>query len=156
MPKLLVHRTKSERRKKPPCGRIITYTTPHSLFQKLLESARLKYGLSTRELARRINTSQSNYWIWTHSTNGYPSPRAFKDAHITAISKVLKIPVQDIKDAVDASRSIYAPGETPAPKPSVDALDSLIAILRNDKRVRLNRTYVLNIALNLQAGAKLL
>ena len=154
MPTLLVNRKKSERRKAPPCGRVIHYTTPHSPFQKLLEHARAKNGLSTRELAERINTSQSNYWIWTHSTNGYPSPRSFKEAHLKALSKTLKIPEQEIKDAIDASRSFYSPGELPPPRPSVDALQTLIEVLKNDKRVRLARTYVLNLVLNLQATTK--
>ena len=154
MPTLLVNRKKSERRKAPPCGRVIHYTTPHSPFQKLLEHARAKYALSTRELAARINTSQSNYWIWTHSMNGYPSPRSFKDAHLKALSKTLKIPEQEIKDAIDASRSIYSPGEIATPRPSSDALLALIEVLKNDKRVRLNRSYVLNLALNLHAGTK--
>ncbi len=152
MPSLLNQRSK-KRRKVPPCGKLINYVQPRSPFQKLIESARLRYGLSTRALALAVKTSQSNIWIWLHNENGYPSPKSFKEAHLMAMSKTLNIPDKEIRSAIDASRSLYNPGEIAAPVPTLDALGSLIQILENDKRVRLLRSYVLNLAKNLHAGA---
>ena len=60
------------RRKIPPCGRLIEYKEPHSPFQKLVDSQRRRYGLSGRELAEKIDVSQSTLWIWLHNVNGFP------------------------------------------------------------------------------------
>jgi transcriptional regulator with XRE-family HTH domain len=153
MPKLLINQKPGPCKKSAKGRRVINYTIPHSPFQKLLETARAKSRLSTRELAARIGTSQSTYWIWTHSPNGFPSPKAFNESHLKGLSKALKLSEKAIKDAIDASRIFYNIGEIPPPMPSVDAFANFIQIIRNDKRVRLNRIYVLNLALNLHASA---
>src|SRR5437016_11606280 len=70
------------RRKIPPCGRLIEYKEPHSPFQKLVDSQRRRYGLSGRELAEKIDVSQSTLWIWLHNVNGFPHPKSFKDRHL--------------------------------------------------------------------------
>ncbi|GEM_PF-3570741 len=154
MPKLITQRR--TRRKAPPCGRIVETFEPHSPFQLLIDGRRSQLGLSTRELARNMDeiapTRQSTLWMWLHNKNGYPSPRSLKPKHITAFSKVLKLSAQEIKDAIDASRPMFRPGQIPTPAPSLDAIQSLIDILGNDKRKWVPRGYVINLAKNLHNG----
>lgn len=138
--------TRKGKRKLPPGGRIIEYVEPHSPFQKLIETARLRYGFTTRSLGAAIGTSQSNVWIWTHNKNGFPSPKSFKEHHLEALSQVLKIPQEEIRSAIDASRSWYRPGELPPPRPTIDAFKAFIEVLENDKRDRFARSFVINLA----------
>jgi transcriptional regulator with XRE-family HTH domain len=132
---------------------VIEYQQPTSPFQKLIEAARLKNGYSTRGLAADVGVNQSTLWIWLHSKNGFPAPKSFKEQHLQSLSRLLHIPEQEIRSAIDASRLLYTPGEIPPPAPSIDAFAAFIQILENDKRVRLLRSYVINLAKNLHAGA---
>src|SRR5206468_11572607 len=91
MPRLIVQRS-GQRRKIPPCGRLIEYREPHSPLQKLIDSQRRRYGFSGRDLAAKIGVSQSTLWIWLHNVNGYPHPKAFKHQHLQRLSRALKIP----------------------------------------------------------------
>jgi transcriptional regulator with XRE-family HTH domain len=151
MPRLIINRPR--RRKVPPCGRLIEYLAPHSPFQKLIDSQRRRYGLSGRDLAAKVGVSQSTLWIWLHNTNGFPHPKSFKEAHLMKLSKVLNIPQQNIRSALDASRHLFTPTEDPMPHQAFDALGRLIEILENDKRHTISRAYVLNIAKSLHRGA---
>jgi transcriptional regulator with XRE-family HTH domain len=154
MPRLLSQRPKTRSsRKLPPCGKIIEYQQPSSPFQKLIETARLKYGYSTRSLAKEVGVNQSTLWIWLHSKNGFPAPKSFKEHHLKSLSQLLHIPELEIRQAIDASRLMYTPGEIPPPAPAIDSFAAFIQILENDKRVRLLRSYVINLAKNLHAGA---
>lgn len=150
MPRLIVNR--SGRRKVPPCGRLIIYKEPHSPFQKLIDTGRRRQGLSGRELAAKIKVSQSTLWIWLHSTNGYPHPKAFNGNHVERLSKVLGIPVGKIKNALDASRHIFTSVEDPMPHAAFDSFGRFIDILENDKRQTVSRSYVLNLAKTLYRG----
>src|SRR4051794_26678939 len=105
MPQLIVNR--SGRRKVPPCGRLIEYQAPHSPFQKLIDSQRKLHGLSGRDLAEKLGVSQSTLWIWLHNMNGFPHPKSFKERHLIKLSKVLKLPQQKIRSALDASRHLF-------------------------------------------------
>jgi len=151
MPRLIVQR--SGRRKVPPCGRLIEYVPPHSPFQKLIDSQRKRYGLSGRELAEKIDVSQSTLWIWLHNLNGFPHPKSFKPAHLRRLSRALKVPQEKISRAIDASRHLFTPTENPMPHESFNALEHFINILEHDKRHTISRKYVLNIAKNLYRGA---
>src|SRR6266404_9920206 len=98
MPRLIVQRT--GRRKIPPCGRLIEYKEPHSPFQKLIDSQRKRYGLSGRDLAEKIDVSQSTLWIWLHNVNGFPHPKSFNAVHLQRLSRVLRTPADKIKRAL--------------------------------------------------------
>jgi len=157
MPKLLTDRPKA-RRKLPPCGRIINYVEPHSPFQRLIDDRRREMAakdpdLSVRGLARRLGISQSTLWIWLHNENGYPHPKSFKDEHLQALSRVLKLPAEDIRKAIDASRVMYQPKRAVMPVATRDAFKAFIDILSNDRREVLARTFVLNLAKSLYNGA---
>jgi len=164
MPKLLTDRPKA-RRKLPPCGRIIKYLEPHSPFQRLIDDRRRELAakdpdLSVRGLARRLsaalapqNVSQSTLWIWLHNENGYPHPKSFKDEHLQALSRVLKLPEEDIRKAIDASRVMYQPKRAMMPVATRDAFKAFIDIMSNDRREVLARTFVLNLAKSLYNGA---
>jgi transcriptional regulator with XRE-family HTH domain len=158
MPKLIVQRS-GERRKVPPCGRLIEYVEPRSPFQKLIDAARRRYGLSGRELARKISTnrrpvSQSTLWIWLHNLNGYPHPKSFFPEHVDKLSQVLKIPRAKITRALDASRHIFTPTEDPMPHKHFDSFRRFIDIIENDRRTTVSRAYVLHLAKDLYRGAK--
>ena len=152
MPKLITQRS-GAKRKTPPCGRLINYVEPHSPFQKLVEARRRELGLSGRELAKQLKISQSTFWIWMHSENGFPHPKAFKPQHLAALSARLKIPSTDLQTAIDASRHLYTPRETPVPHEAMDAFRSFIEILDRDPRERVTLSYVRNLARNLYNGA---
>lgn len=152
MPSLIVKR--KGHRKVPPCGRLIEYLAPHSPFQKLIDSQRKRYYLSGRDLAERIDVSQSTLWIWLHNTNGFPHPKSFKPVHVERLSKTLKIPQNKIRSALDASRHIFTPTENPMPHEQFEALGRFIEILENDKRKTISKEYALNLARNLYRGAK--
>ncbi len=144
MPKLLIHRKKPN--PVPPCGRRIVYQVPHSPFQTLIESARKTKRLSYRDLAEEIGVGHSIIWQWLHTENGVPAARSFKEHHLKRLSAVLEIPVPQIKEAFDASRHRFTPSRTPAPVASSDALKGFIEALENDKRIRISKQYVLNLA----------
>lgn len=157
MPILLSQRSVKAPRKTPPCGRVVKHVAPHSPFQKLIDGRRAELGHSTRELAKllskHIKTPQSSLFTWLHNENGFPHPKAFKDKHITGLSRVLKIPEPEIKEALDASRRLYTQRGNPMPHESKDAFRTYIEILRNDARQTFRRSYVLNLAINLYRGA---
>lgn len=152
MPKLIVQRPPG-RRKKPPCGRLINYVEPRSPFQKLVDGKMRELRLSCRGLAKEIGVAQSTMWIWLHSENGYPHPKAFKPEHLQKLCRALKLKAGDVQHAIDASRLVYLPQQNPMPAESVDAFKTFITILENDKRAVVTRKYVLNLALNLYNGA---
>lgn len=159
MPRLLSQRRPSQRRKMPPCGRVIRYSEPHSPFQKLVDAARRRQKLSGRELAAKIivkgePVSQSTLWIWLHNLNGYPHPKAFSEEHLKQLAKAVKVPESKLRTALDASRHIFTPTENPVPHESFDAFQRFIDILSHDKRQNISRSYVLNLAKNLHNGSK--
>jgi transcriptional regulator with XRE-family HTH domain len=137
----------------PPCGRFIEYREPHSPFQKLIDARRKQFGLSGRDVAERIGVSQSTFWIWLHNVNGYPHPKSFKSEHVGKLSELLKIPQGKLKSALDASRHIFTPKENPKPLQASDVLGRFIEIIEHDKRTRMSKNYVLNLAKNLHHGA---
>jgi len=152
MPRLLTQRKKQ--RRVPPCGRLINYFQPHSPFQKLLDSARQRQRIPVRELARRIDVSQSTLWIWLHNENGFPHPKAFRGVHVERLSRALKLPKRAIERSIDASRHVYTARERPSPHATLDAFRDFIDILDHDRRQTLSRSYVLNLAKRLYTGAK--
>jgi transcriptional regulator with XRE-family HTH domain len=151
MPRLITQRKK--RRRIPPCGRLIEYRSPHSPFQKLIDSARHRQRISVRELARRIRVSQSTLWIWLHNENGFPHPKAFKPEHVERLSRSLKLSKRAIERAVDASRHVYTAREKPLPHPPLDAFRNFIEIMEHDRRQTISRSYVVNLAKRLYSGA---
>lgn len=152
MPRLITQR--KSRPSIPFCGRLIHYRTPHSPFQKLIDSARHRLRISVRELARRIRVSQSTLWIWLHSENGFPHPKAFKPEHIDRLSRALNISKTAIRRAIDASRHLYTARERPTPHPALDVFASFIDILENDRRQSVSRSYIVNLAKKLYSGAR--
>ena len=153
MPRLMTQR-RGRRRKVPPCGRLIEYRPPHSPFQKLIDSARLRRRMSSRELAVRIDVSPSTLWIWLHSMNGFPHPKAFKAVHIERLSRTLKIPPPAIAQALDASRHLFTGREKAMPHEMIDAFRHFIEILRHDRRQTISKKYVLNLAEKLYDGVR--
>lgn len=142
-------------RKIPPCGRLIEYVAPHSPFQKLIDSARKRFGFSGRELADRVGVPQSTLYIWLHNANGYPHQKSCKPHHLSRLSEELKIPETKIRSALDASRHIFTPTKNPTPYAAFDPFGNLIEILEHDKRRYFSKDYVLNLAKNLRGGAKI-
>lgn len=151
VPRLITQRKK--RRAVPPCGRLINYVAPHSPFQKLIDSSRIRLRISVRELARRIGVSQSTLWIWLHSENGFPHPKAFKAQHLRRLSHSLRISKRAIERAIDASRHVYTAREKPTPHVLLDAFQHFIDILEHDRRRTVSVSYVINLAKRLYCGA---
>jgi len=151
MPRLMTQRKLP--RRVPPCGRLIHYRASHSPFQKLIDSARRRLRISIRELARRIQVSQSTLWIWLHSENGFPHPKAFRPEHIDRLSRTLGTSKTAIRRAIDASRHLYTARQRPTPHPALDAFASFIDILDNDRRQSVSRSYIVNLAKKLYSGA---
>lgn len=152
MPRLITQRKR--RRQVPPCGRLINYRSPHSPFQKLIDSARHRLRISVRELARRIHVSQSTLWIWLHNENGFPHPKAFKPEHAERLSRILNVSKRGIERAIDASRHLYTAREKPTPHAALDAFQDFIDIIEHDRRQTVSRSYVVNLARKLYSGAK--
>ena len=152
MPRLITQR--KTLRRVPPCGRLIHYRAPHSPFQKLIDSARHRLRFSVRDLARRIQVSQSTLWIWLHSENGFPHPKAFRPEHLDQLSRALSISKTAIRHALDASRHLYTARENRTPPAALDAFQSFIDILDHDCRQTVSRSYVVNLAKKLYSGAR--
>lgn len=160
MPKLIINRRKAP--PTPPCGRKIEFVTPFSPFQKLVDQAIKSMPsekfpdrmMSYHECAAKIGVHKASFWAWLHSKNGCPHPNSLKPEILKNISDFLKIPLPRLQESIDASRHLYTKRETPAPTASLDAFKGLIRILENDKRTTLTRSYVLNLAKRLYAGAK--
>jgi transcriptional regulator with XRE-family HTH domain len=152
MPKLLIQRKKPT--PMPPCGRRIIFEVPHSPFQKLIDATRRKQGLSYRELADQIGVGHSILWQWLHTKNGVPHNRSFKELHIERLAEVLKIPVPQIKEAFDASRHRFTAQSKPEPAEATSALKGFIEALEHDRRKRVSKEYVLNLAKTFLASAQ--
>jgi transcriptional regulator with XRE-family HTH domain len=133
---------------------LIHYRSPHSPFQKLIDSKRHRLRISVRELARQIHVSQSTLWIWLHSENGFPHPKAFKPEHVERLSRTLSISKTAIQRAIDASRHLYTAREKPAPHAALDGFRDFIDILEHDRRQTVSRSYVVNLAKKLYSGAR--
>jgi hypothetical protein len=108
--------------------------------------------LSYADLGEAIGKKRGVVWIWLHSLNGFPHPKAFNEKHLLALAKVLKLDPAEIRTAIDASRQIYTQRE-PGPVPeSLDALQTLIDVLRKTDRTTVRVSWVLNLAQRLQQG----
>lgn len=160
MPRLITKRRRPN--PKPPCGRKITYVSPHSPFQKLVEAQRLKKDMSISELADRISdaTPRENelnpgsLWIWLRNQNGFPHLKSCTRTRLSALARVLAIPLPRLQEALDSSRHIFTAREHREPQRAVNSLERLVAILKNDRRVYVRRTKILNIAESLLAGSR--
>ena len=146
MPKLLLNKAGSKSRAK--------YGPPHSPFQKLIHGAIKANGYSETGFAKEKlpGVNPGSFWIWLHNRNGFPHPRSCKPAHLDLLSKHLQLPVADIHKALDASRHLFTPREAAVPTEAKDGLKMLIEILQNDRREKLMKSYVLNLARKLSAG----
>lgn len=127
---------------------------PHSPFQKLIDTRRKAKGHTFRSLAQAIGSSHASLYIWLTNANGFPSPKAFKAHHLKALSVALHIPMRDLQVALDASRRLYTPCESPLPPAQVDAFRELITIFENDKRRYILKETVLNLLRRFYAGAE--
>jgi hypothetical protein len=145
MPKLLLNRIASKSSAK--------YGPPHSPFQKLIHGALKANGYSETGFAKeKLDVNPGSFWIWLHNKNGFPHPRSCKAHHLEALSEHLHIPLPTIHQALDASRHLFTPRERSLPVETKDGLKMLIDILQNDRRTKLMRSYVLNLARKLMAG----
>jgi hypothetical protein len=155
MPRLLTNRKpgpKSSAKSKA------TFVTPHSPFQKLVDSHRVEKRLSYAQLAEQVSDKTlslhpGTLWIWLHNRNGHPHPRSCTPEHLRRLSRVLNIPLPRLQEALDASRHLFTKRETPMPTQSIDAWQEFVGWLENDKRTKISRTVVLNMAKRFMAGA---
>jgi hypothetical protein len=135
---------------------------PSSPFQKIIEQARIRAKMSTRELSRCINTrvgpklhvNQSTVWFWMNSEAGYPSPRSFKPSHLRAMAGALELRETDIRAALDEARAIYSSVPAPAPRPQIDALATLELTVKNTTGQRVDRKWILHLIKSLRAQAE--
>lgn len=158
MPALSINKPK-KKSPLPPCGRRRKVTVPHSPFQKLVEAARVTRQMSTREIAKEMNSrgakvDQSTVWVWLHSENGYPAPRSFTAKHLKALAAALKLREPEIRKALDESRAIYTGQPEPTPRPQLDALATLQTTLEQTDRVTVKRQWVLHLVKSLRASAE--
>ncbi len=150
MPQLLPSR-------KPASARKATFLPPHSPFQKLVDGKRVEKRFSYAQLAEKVSDGKlslhpGTLWIWLHNQNGHPHPRSCTPEHLRRIGRVLGIPLPQLQEALDASRHIFTARETPVPTAARDGWHEFVAWLENDKRIRIPRTVVLNMAKRFMAG----
>ena len=149
MPKLITTKSKKPL---PACGRRIEYVAPTSPWQKLVDAARIKLGLSFEDIATAIDGNKGSVWIWFHNKNGYPHPKSFTAERATALYRVLKLDPHVAATALDASRHLYTAKETPMPFKAVNAFAQFIEAIEQIKQQRIYRSTILNIARRCQAG----
>lgn len=160
MPSLITKRKKPN--PVPPCGRRIVYVNPHSPFQKLVESKRLKLGKSIRELAEEISEATprestlnpGSLWIWLRNTNGYPHPKSATKGRLRALARVLRVPLPLLEEKLDISRHLFTAREHSEPKRSQKAIVQFLEIMRNDKRIYVSKARVVNLAQSLLDSSK--
>lgn len=156
MPKLIVDR--KQKRKTPPCGRIVEFSAPHSPFQVLIDCSRQEKRISIRELARLVTAdgtklAPSTLYAWLHAKS--PAPESsLKKEHVESLARHLGLNPNDIFEAHDASLHRFTPKKDPTPMPAFNALEQFIAVLENDKRQRVSLPYVLNLAKRFRDSAK--
>lgn len=144
----------------PPCGRRIVYVSPHSPFQKLVESRRQELGLSVRDVANAVTgitgkpeLNPGSLWIWLRNQNGFPHPKSATRKRLVAMARVLRTPLPRLEESLDDSRRLFTSREKREPKKSVEALRQFIAIVSSEKRTMIARERVLNIARSLLKSA---
>jgi len=98
--------------------------------------------------------SSSTLWIWLHNENGFPHPKAFSASHLERLAAALEIAPAEMQSALDASRHLYTPRESPVPREPLDAFRTFIGIMERDPRDRVTVSYVVNLARNLWNGAQ--
>lgn len=152
MPRLLTNRKATSKLRK------INFVTPFSPFQKLVESRRVEKRLSYADLAKKVSDKSlhvhtGTLWIWLHTKNGHPHPRSCKPEHLRGLSSVLNIPLPQLKESLDASRHLFTKSERAVPTASIDGWKEFVGWLENDKRTKISRTVVLNMARRFMAGA---
>jgi transcriptional regulator with XRE-family HTH domain len=157
MPRLLINKKVSQKRDAGP--KKVTFTNPHSPFQKLVESARVEKRLSYAQLAEKIGDSHKSVhpgtiWIWLHNLNGYPAPRSCRPEHLKRLARVLNVPLPRLQESLDASRHIFTRQENPVPVATINAWAEFVGWLENDKRTKISRTVVLNMARRFMASAQ--
>lgn len=156
MPRLLINKKIS---KSPVRTRKVTFSNPHSPFQKLVESARVQKRLSYAQLAEKLGDSESSVhpgtlWIWLHNRNGHPHPRSCRPEHLRRLARVLNVPLPRLQETLDASRHIFTKQEHSVPAAAINAWAEFVGWLENDKRPKITRTVVLNMARRFMASAK--
>lgn len=149
MPRLLINRKVKK----------VTLVLPHSPFQKLVDSARIQKRLSYARLAALISDEAASVhtgtlYIWLHTKNGHPHPRSCRPEHLRRLARVLNVPLPRLQETLDASRHIYTKQENPVPTAAVNAWEEFVGWLANDKRSKISRTVVLNMARRFMASAK--
>jgi transcriptional regulator with XRE-family HTH domain len=156
MPRLLINKKISRKRDQT---KKVTFSAPHSPFQKLVESARVQKRLSYAQLAGKLGDGKASVhpgtlWIWLHNQNGHPHPRSCKPEHLRRLARVLNVPLPRLQETLDASRHIFTKQESPMPAAAVNAWQEFVGWLENDKRTKITRTVVLNMARRFMASAK--
>ena len=149
MPKLITTKSKKPL---PACGRRIEYVAPSSPWQKLVDAARTKLGLSFEDLATAIEGNKGSVWIWFHTKNGFPHPKSFTADRAAALYRVLKLDPSVAARALDASRHLYTDKETPVPFKTVNAFAQFIESIESISQQRIYKSTILNIARRCQAG----
>jgi len=149
MPKLITTKTKKPL---PPCGRRIKYVAPWSPWQKLVDAARMRLGLSYGDIATKIGAHKGSVWIWFCSPNGFPHPKSFTAERASALYSLLKLDPRVAAQALDASRHLYTDKETPMPFKAVNAFAQFIETIEQIGQTRIYKSTILNIARRCQAG----
>lgn len=160
MPRLIHKRKKPN--PVPRCGRRMVYVSPHSPFQKLVESERRKWGLSIKEVADRVSDltprepalNPGSFWIWLRNVNGFPHPKSCTKGRLVALARVLRVPLPRLQETLDASRHLFTQRELVEPAESQLALEQFIEIIKNDRRTNLPRARLLNLAESLLDSAR--
>lgn len=154
MPKLLTSpRKPTARKRKAPKSK--DYNLPHSPWQKLCDTARLKYGLSFKDLADAMKDgNRGTIWVWFHNKNGYPSKDSFTAARAASLYASLRLDPKVASAALDESRRLYTDPEEPAPQKTIDSFAEFIETVERIQHVRVYKTTILNIARRIHAGLK--
>jgi hypothetical protein len=124
-------------------------SVPHSPFQLLVQDKMVEKGISYRTLAKfmssTVKVNQSTVWHWITCKRGYPSESYFREEHLTAMSSALLISEEELRLALDRSRSLYTGQWEKNPAPQHDDLKTLRDALTGRASEWIRITYVLDL-----------
>ena len=128
----------------PPSARRNQFELPHSPFQQLVESARVRQDLSWNDLAEATGKHKSTVWAWIHNRTGFPAPHSYTEETLKLLAAALKIELADLKQAIDASRILFGTPD-PVPPDVMEAWSTLEQAVDQVGKRYVQKSWILNL-----------
>jgi hypothetical protein len=137
----------------PPSGQLTARVEPFSPWQLLVEDRRVELDppLSLDGLSSAARIPKATLYNWLRHPEGAPPRKRYTATVNTRLAKALRLPVERLAAAYDASRAKFAPR---APGSELDALSRFTDAVRSSRRTAWTRQSILDLADDIASGKR--